>query len=142
MTIAAIAGGARAAAIDVWTLYAAAIVSGFGVAIMQPGMPTLVREWLPKRIALGTIAYSAGMLMGAMFPAVFTIAYVLPRLAALGGSMWWCGRCRRCSWRRCFFCLSPKAATMHGTAASNVGGWWPDWKNPRGLAARPHLRQQ
>src|ERR1700720_3895161 len=55
MTIAAIGGAARAAAIDVWTLYAASIVSGFGVAIMQPGMPTLVREWLPTRLALGTI---------------------------------------------------------------------------------------
>ena len=83
MTIAAIGGAARAAAIDVWTLYAAAIVSGFGIAIMQPGMPTLVREWLPSRLALGTIGYSSGMLMGAMFPAVFTIAFILP---AVGGS--------------------------------------------------------
>ena len=39
MIIAAVGGAARAAA--VWTLYAAAIVSGFGIAIMQPGMPTL-----------------------------------------------------------------------------------------------------
>ena len=83
MTIAAIGGAARAAAIDVWTLYAAAIVSGFGIAIMQPGMATLVREWLPSRLALGTIGYSSGMLMGAMFPAVFTIAFILP---AVGGS--------------------------------------------------------
>ena len=59
MTIAAIAGGARGAAIDVWTLYAGLDRTGFGVAIMQPGMPTLVREWLPGRIALGTIAYPA-----------------------------------------------------------------------------------
>ena len=78
MTIAALGGAARAAAIDVWTLYAAAIVSGFGIAIMQPGMPTLVREWLPSRLALGTIGYSSGMLMGAMFPAVFTITFILP----------------------------------------------------------------
>jgi MFS transporter, CP family, cyanate transporter len=83
MTIAAIGAAARAAAIDVWTRYAAAIVSGFGVAIMQPGMPTLVREWLPSRLALGTIGYSSGMLIGAMFPAVFTIAFILP---AVGGS--------------------------------------------------------
>ncbi len=81
MTIAAIAGAARAAAVDTWTLYAAAIVSGFGVAIMQPGMPTLVGEWLPHSIAVGTIGYSAGMLLGAMFPAVFTIAYVLPAVS-------------------------------------------------------------
>src|ERR1700744_3383514 len=36
MVIAALAGGARGAAVDVGTLYAAAITTGFGVAIMQP----------------------------------------------------------------------------------------------------------
>ncbi len=68
MVIAALAGAARGLAIDVATLYRAAIATGFGVAIMQPGLPTLVREWLPSRIALGTIAYTSGMLMGATFP--------------------------------------------------------------------------
>jgi MFS transporter, CP family, cyanate transporter len=130
MTIAAIAGAARAAAVDTWTLYAAAIVSGFGVAIMQPGMPTLVREWLPHSIAVGTIGYSAGMLLGAMFPAVFTIAYVLPAVSG--------------SWRLdvvvwavpallmapVFFLLSPKTRGISGTNAMSKGLWWPDWKNP------------
>src|SRR6516164_4606797 len=55
MVITALAGGLRGAAVDVWTLYAAVIVMGFGIAIMQPGMPTLVREWLPNRIGLGTV---------------------------------------------------------------------------------------
>ena len=49
MIIAAFAGAARGASIDVWTLYAASIVTGFGIAIMQPGVPTLTREWLPAR---------------------------------------------------------------------------------------------
>ena len=130
MTIAAIAGAARAAAVDTWTLYAAAIVSGFGVAIMQPGMPTLVREWLPHSIAVGTIGYSAGMLLGAMFPAVFTIAYVLP---AVGGS--W--RLDVVVWAvpallmaPVFFLLSPKTRGISGTNAMSKGLWWPDWKNP------------
>ena len=52
--------------------------TGFGVAIMQPAMPTLVREWLPRHIALGTIAYTSGMLMGSMFATVLTIPVVLP----------------------------------------------------------------
>ncbi len=84
MVIAALAGAARGAAVDVATLYAAAIATGFGVAIMQPGLPTLVREWLPARIGLGTIAYSSGMLMGAMFATVLTIPFVLP----LAGGSW------------------------------------------------------
>jgi CP family cyanate transporter-like MFS transporter len=130
MVIAAFASGARAAAVDVATLYAASIATGFGVAIMQPAMPTLVRAWLPGHIALGTIAYTSGMLMGSMFSTVLTIPIVLP---LLGGS-----------WRRdllvwaalallippLFFLLSPKAGEQ-GTAGSAVGGrWWPDWKNP------------
>jgi MFS transporter, CP family, cyanate transporter len=130
MTIAAIAGGARAAAVDVWTLYAAAIVSAFGVAIMQPGMPTLVREWLPNRVAVGTIGYSSGMLMGAMFPAVFTIAFVLP---AVGGS--W--RADVVVWAvpalamaPIFFLLRPKIPDDHDASVAKSGRWWPDWKNP------------
>jgi CP family cyanate transporter-like MFS transporter len=130
MAIAAIAGGARAAAVDVWTLYAAAIVSGFGVAIMQPGMPTLVRDWLPKRIAFGTIGYSAGMLMGATFPAVLTIGYVLP---AVGGS--W--RLDVVLWALpailiapVFLLLSLKKRNASNTAAASMGRWWPDWKDP------------
>jgi MFS transporter, CP family, cyanate transporter len=130
MAIAAIAGGARAAAVDTWTLYAAAIVSGFGIAIMQPGMPTLVRDWVPRRIAFGTIAYSAGMLMGATFPAVFTIAYVLP---AVGGS--W--RLDVALWALpalvmapVFFLLSPTMRGDRDAPAANNRLWWPDWKNP------------
>jgi MFS transporter, CP family, cyanate transporter len=130
MTIAAIAGGARAAAIDVWTLYAAAIVSAFGVAIMQPGMPTLVREWLPNRIAVGTIGYSSGMLMGAMFPAVFTIAFVLPAVAGswrLDVVVW---AVPALAMAPVFFLLRPKIADDHATSAAKTGRWWPDWKNP------------
>jgi CP family cyanate transporter-like MFS transporter len=130
MAIAAVGGGVRAAAIDVWTLYAAAIVSAFGIAIMQPGMPTLVRQWLPDRIAVGTIGYSAGMLMGAMFPAVFTIAYVLP---AVGGSwrldvaLW---AVPALAMAPVFFLLSPRIRESRDALAMSGGRWWPDWKNP------------
>jgi MFS transporter, CP family, cyanate transporter len=130
MTVAAIAGGARGAATDVWTLYAAAIVSGLGVAVMQPGMPTLVHEWLPTRIALGTIAYSIGMLLGATLPSVLTIGYVLP---AVGGS--W--RLNIAVWAipallmaPIFYLLSPKPTESHAAEAREAARWWPDWKNP------------
>ncbi len=134
MVIAALAGGARAAAADVWTLYAAAIATGFGIAIMQPGLPTLVREWLPSRIGFGTLAYSAGMVMGATFAPVLTIPFILP----------WVGG----SWRLdlllwavpalliapLFFLLSPRGQDHHrhrDSVRSAIGGpWWPDWNNP------------
>jgi len=130
MAIAAVAGGARAAAIDMWTLYAAALVSAFGIAIMQPGMPTLVRQWLPNRVATGTIGYSAGMLMGAMLPAVLTIGYVLP---AVGGS--W--RLDVLVWAvpallmvPIFYVLSPRTHDRRDRPGAVGAPWWPDWKNP------------
>ena len=132
MVVAALSSGARAAAIDVWTLYAAAIATGLGIAVMQPGMPTLVRNWMPKRISLGTLAYSSGMVMGASLPPALTIPVILP---LLGGS-----------WRRdlvfwaaitvlmvpLFFLLSPAdhETDRPGAAAASARRWWPDWKSP------------
>ena len=54
-----------AAAFDVWTLYAATLLMGFGVAILQPAMPTLVRLWAPARIWLANAISTNGMLIGA-----------------------------------------------------------------------------
>jgi CP family cyanate transporter-like MFS transporter len=114
----------------VWTLYAAAIATGFGVAIMQPGLPTLVRDWLPNRIALGTIAYTSGMLLGSTFATVLTIPYVLP----LVGGSW---RLDLVLWAvpailivPVFFLLSPKSHDRHAAGTAIGGRWWPDWKNP------------
>jgi CP family cyanate transporter-like MFS transporter len=45
LSILALASAARAATSEVWALYAATLVMGFGVAIYQPAMPTLVRLW-------------------------------------------------------------------------------------------------
>jgi CP family cyanate transporter-like MFS transporter len=95
MVITAFAGGLRGGAVDVWTLYAAVIATGFGIAIMQPGMPTLVREWLPNHIGLATVAYSNGMVIGSMLPPVFTIRFVLPLVDGTGGSIFSSGPCRR-----------------------------------------------
>ena len=129
MVIAAIAGGARGAAGDVWTLYATTIAAGFGVAIMQPAMPALVRDWLPAHVALGTIAYTAGMLMGTLFPTALTIPFVLP----------WVG-----GWQRdlvlwavpalliapVFFAFSPPGRDRPKLNGANSARWWPNWKNP------------
>jgi len=129
MVIAAAAGAARAAAVDVWTLYAAAIATGFGVAIMQPGLPSLVREWLPSRMALGTVAYTSGMVMGSTFPPLLTIPYVLP----LVGGSW---RLNLLLWAvpalliaPVFVLLSPQRSDRTG-AATTARLWWPDFKNP------------
>ncbi len=131
MAITALAGGLRGAAVDVWTLYAAVIATGFGIAIMQPGMPTLLREWLPNRVGLGTVVYSNGMVMGAILPPVLTIPLVLP----LVGGSW---RFNFFVWAVpaifisiVFFLMSPKEECRSGASSAVDGGlWWPDWRNP------------
>ncbi len=130
MIVAAFAGAARGAAIDVWTLYAASIATGFGVAIMQPGVPTLTREWLPTRIALGTVSYTGGMLIGSMFAASLTIPLVLP----LVGGSW---RLDLLVWAALalliipiFLLLSPKDGSQPGSTSKLGGRWWPDFKDP------------
>jgi CP family cyanate transporter-like MFS transporter len=63
-------------------LFATTVVMSAGVAIMQPIMPTAVRQWLPRRIGLGTAIYTNGLLVGEIFPTVLTIPYVLPLLSS------------------------------------------------------------
>jgi CP family cyanate transporter-like MFS transporter len=130
MVVAAIASGARGAAVDVTTLYAAAIMTGFGIAIMQPAMPTLVREWLPHRIALGTIAYTAGMLIGSTISSSLTIPFVMPLLHGSwrGDLVFWSVPAFFIA--PVFYLLSP-ARRQRGIGAGAIGGrWWPDWKDP------------
>ena len=130
IVIAALAGAARAGAVDVWTLYAATVATGFGVAIMQPGLPTLVREWLPSRLALGTVAYTSGMVMGSTFAPMLAIPYVLP----LVGGSW---RLDLLAWAvpallivPVFVLLSPRGADRASGAGAAPRLWWPDFKNP------------
>jgi MFS transporter, CP family, cyanate transporter len=91
-----------------------------------------VRDWLPGRIALGTLAYTSGMVMGATFPPALTLPYVLP---LLGGS--W--RLDLILWGALtllivplFLLLSPRDRAADHTAAMGATGrlWWPDWKSP------------
>ncbi len=62
-------------------LFATTVVMSAGVAIMQPIMPTAVRQWLPRRIGLGTAIYTNGLLVGEIFPTLLTIPFVLPLLS-------------------------------------------------------------
>ena len=134
MVVTAVTGGARAASSDVWTLYLTSIATGVGISIMQPAMPTVVREWLPNRIAFGTIAYSAGMVIGATLPPVLTIPLVLPWL---GGS--W--RLDLAFWAvpailivPIFLALRPQVRDRdqdRRAIQAGIGGrWWPEWRNP------------
>jgi MFS transporter, CP family, cyanate transporter len=59
-------------------LYAGTIVMAFGVAVMQPSLPSLVRLWVPQRIGFATAVFTNGLLVGEILPAALTIPLVLP----------------------------------------------------------------
>jgi CP family cyanate transporter-like MFS transporter len=118
----------RGAAPEILTLYAATIVTGFGVAIMHPSLPPLVRAWLPHRIGFGTAVFTNGLLVGEILPVALTIPMLLPLLGN--------------SWRESFAVWAiPVAligvvimmlAPQSGTRPQGNGPqrWWPDWSDP------------
>jgi len=124
----AVGSALRGAAPDMFTLYAATIVTGFGVAIMHPSLPPLVRTWLPRRIGFGTAVFTNGLLVGEILPVALTIPLVLPLLHN--------------SWRESFvlwaapvvlialiiMMLAPRQPASSQPKAPQR--WWPDWRDP------------
>jgi MFS transporter, CP family, cyanate transporter len=128
--LATAAGSAlRGAAPDVILLYAATILTGVGVAVMQPALPQLVRTWLPDRIAFGTAVYTNGLLIGEILPVALMLPVVLPMV---GGS-----------WRFGFVAwalltaaialavllFAPRKHMLNLAAATTNRRWWPDWRS-------------
>src|SRR6185295_300931 len=118
----------RGAAPEILTLYAATIVTGFGVAIMHPSLPPLVRSWTPQHIGFGTAVFTNGLLVGEILPVALTIPVVLPFVGN--------------SWRASFviwaipvvlialiiMAFASRPAARAQTDASRR--WWPDWSDP------------
>jgi CP family cyanate transporter-like MFS transporter len=126
LLISALGSALRGAAPDVATLYLTTIITGFGIAVMQPAMPPLTRAWLPDRIGFGTAVYANGLLIGEILPISLTLPVVLP---LLGGS--W--RLGLVAWAIPCVII---AAVMVAMAPRNPAGAppatrpWPQWRNP------------
>ena len=60
------------------------VMMGAGIAIMQPAIPPLVRDWMPDRIGFGTAVYINGLLVSEIIAVALTIPIVLP----LAGGSW------------------------------------------------------
>ena len=140
LTVTALAAASRGAAPNVWLLYLATAVMGFGIAIVQPAVPTLVREWLPHRVGLGIAVATNGMLVGIAAGPTLTILLVLP----LAGQSW---RLDLVVWSApvlmtalLFLALAPRTTVPQGLVTQGLGPtgagsdngrrWWPDWNSP------------
>jgi CP family cyanate transporter-like MFS transporter len=127
LALTAIGGALRGALPDVAWLYAATIVMGAGVAIMQVSMPPTVRAWAPNRIGFATAVYTNGLLIGEIVPVATTLPLVLP---LVGGSWQW----GFVIWSVpvaiiavVVMLLAPPPATYASALARRR--WWPDWRN-------------
>ena len=125
-----LAAAGRGAAGTIWQLCAATALMGFGVAIMQPALPALVREWLPQRVALGTATFTNGMLAAVMLAPALTYPLVLP----LVDNSW---RLALVVWAVpvfvttvAFVFFGPRRRASHAGIAAVPLRWWPDWTNP------------
>jgi CP family cyanate transporter-like MFS transporter len=108
-------------------LYLGTIVTAFGVAVMQPALPPLVRAWAPDRIGFATAVYTNGLIIGEILPAALTIPLLLPMLRQ---SWQW----EMVVWAApvgliavLIFALAPRIAAVVPTAASRR--WLPDFRD-------------
>ncbi len=127
--VAALGGALRGAPGSATQLFGATVLMGAGVAIMQPSMPVLAREWLPARIGFATAIYSNGLLVGEILPVWLAAPVVMP----LVGGSW---RLGLAVWSLpvvliglLVTLLGPATVHAHGMAA-RMRAWWPDWRDP------------
>jgi MFS transporter, CP family, cyanate transporter len=127
LTLVAIGSALRGWSTNYVVLLATTIVMSVGVAIMQPIMPTTVRQWLPRRIGLGTAVYTNGLLVGEVLAVLLTIPYVLPLFdgswrAAL---VFWSAPVAIIAVVVYFF--APRSHAEHAARKGASDKWLPDW---------------
>jgi CP family cyanate transporter-like MFS transporter len=108
-------------------LLATTIVMSAGVAIMQPIMPTTVRQWVPTRIGLGTAVYTNGLLVSEVLAVLLTTPVVLP----LVHGSW---RLSLVAWSLpiamvavIVYALAPRSPILSSAQATSPRRWLPDW---------------
>jgi MFS transporter, CP family, cyanate transporter len=127
--VTALASGLRGLADGLPMLFAMTFAMGVGIAVMQPALPAVVRDWAPRKVALGTALYANALLVGEAISASFTIPWVLPMV---GGS--W--RASLWVWAAPVFAIGVLAAFMTARRSSARAAspasrrWWPDWHDP------------
>lgn len=117
----------RGAAPNAMMLYAMTAIMAGGVAMMQPALPALVRQWLPTHVGFGTAVFTNGLLVGEIFPVALTLPLVVPMV---GGS--W--RLALVFWAvpvlliiAVVMLLRPPVPKMDLRVPSR---WWPNWRDP------------
>lgn len=129
LLIAALGAGLRDFVPNVAMLYAATIVMAAGIAVMQPALPAVVRQWLPDRVAFATAVYTNGLIVGEIVPVALMTPVVLP----LVGDGW---REALAVWALPLVAIAIVIAVLAPRPAVAAAGtvvvrphWWPDWND-------------
>jgi CP family cyanate transporter-like MFS transporter len=130
LLIAGVASALRGAIRDVLALFAATVVMSAGIAIMQPALPPLVRQWLPRHVGLGTALFTNGLLVGETLPVMVTIPFVLPLVDGSwrGALAIWALPLVLIALVTAVLAPAPKQSAPSAQAPER--NWWPDWRNP------------
>ncbi len=128
LLLVALAGAARGLGPTAPVLFAMTVAMGLGVAVSQPALPSLVRQWLPGRVGLATAAFSNGLLIGEIVPVALTATLILPLFGGswpLGFVVW--------SLPVALTALAVLAFTPHAARGIDAPPlrWWPDWREAR-----------
>jgi CP family cyanate transporter-like MFS transporter len=118
----------RAAASDVSIFFLTTTLMAAGIAVMQPVLPQLVRNWLPRRVGLATAVYISGLLVGEIIAVGLAVPVVLP----LADGSW---RLSLVIWAvpvvliaLLVWRFAPRSARPIPTAT--IRSRWPDWSDP------------
>jgi MFS transporter, CP family, cyanate transporter len=130
LLITAVGGGLRGLAGTPIALYAATVAMAAGVAVMQPAMPSIVRQWLPHRIGFGTALYTFGLIVGEIVPVALMLPVVLPLLWdswRLGLAVW---SLPVVAIAALTAVLAPHRSPPEDGVPAALAQWWPDWSDP------------
>ncbi len=128
LVIAGVASGLRGAILDVYWLYAFTIAMSAGIAVMQPALPALVRQWMPEKVSLGTALFTNGLLVGETLPVMLTLLLVFP---LVGGSWRW----SLMFWGVPLLLIALLTVAIAPRPQHPAGArierprWWPNWRD-------------
>jgi CP family cyanate transporter-like MFS transporter len=130
LLIAGAASALRGAMLDPLVLYAATAVMSAGIAVMQPALPPLIREWTPQRVTFATAACANGLLVGETLAVMLTIPLVLPLVDGSwrAGLAIWGIPLVATAILTAALAPAPKATDAAGARAAGRS-WWPDWSS-------------
>jgi MFS transporter, CP family, cyanate transporter len=130
LLLTALGSALRGAAPGIVLLDAATIVMAGGIAIMQPALPPLVRDWMPGRVGFATAVYTNGLLVSEILAVGLAIPVVLP----LAGGSW---RLSLVYWAVPILAtaalvvgFAPRTPRRTAAMAAAARRWWPDWRDP------------